>query len=172
MSQPKPLWLEFTGKRDYMLHKNWIDFWWKHGKKREWRMSCPKISALLSQHWRHSAHCDCLGSCWRAIALTEDCKHARKRFWHGPVLLRAKSPQASALTHKSNVSEKSPGKKCGLWPWCCVMLHITASRGSMVQKEAGGQEMWWRFWMSRVRETPPDLWVAVVIPGRSCAGFF
>lgn len=66
-------------------------------KEREWRMSCPKIRALLSQHWRHSAHCDCLGSCWRN-SLNEDCQHARKRFWHCPVLLSIKSTHASALS--------------------------------------------------------------------------
>lgn len=74
-------------------------------------MSCPKISALLSQHWRHSAQCDCLGSCWRAVSLNEDCKHAGKGFLHGPVLLRAKPTQASALTHDSNLSENGPGNK-------------------------------------------------------------
>lgn len=50
-------------------------------------MSCPKISALLSQHWRHSAHCDCLGSCWRAISLNEDCKHAGKKVLTWPCAL-------------------------------------------------------------------------------------
>lgn len=73
-------------------------------------MSCPKISASLSQHWRHSAQCDCLGSCWRAVSFNEDCKHeGKKGFWHGPVLRRAKPTQASALTHDSNLSMKSAG---------------------------------------------------------------
>lgn len=45
-------------------------------------MSCTKIRASLSQHWRHSARGDCLGSCWRAISLNEDCKHAAG-VWEG-----------------------------------------------------------------------------------------
>lgn len=97
-------------------------------KEREWRMSCPKISALLSQHWRHSAHCDCLGSCWRANSLNEDCQHARKRFWHCLVLLSTKSTQASALSHDSDLSKKRSGKKKGLQLQCYVSLFIVVRR--------------------------------------------
>lgn len=83
-------------------------------------MSCPKMTGLLSQHWGHSAQNDCLGSCWRAVSLNEDCKHAGKGFWHGPVLLRAKPAQTSALTHDSNLSEKESWERtvCHLWLWC------------------------------------------------------
>lgn len=84
-------------------------------------MSCPKISALLSQHWRHSAQCDCLGSCWRAVSLNEDCKHAGKGFRQGPGALKGQ-----AYTSVSTDSWFQPQWErswqetvCCLWLWCC-----------------------------------------------------
>lgn len=47
-------------------------------KKNRENDGCPvlKMSALLSQHWRHSGLWVCLGSCWRTVPLNGDCKHA------------------------------------------------------------------------------------------------
>lgn len=101
-------------------------------------MSYPKIRASLSQHWMHSAQCDCLGSCWRAVSLT-DCKHAGKRFRHGPVLLRAELTQVSALTHDPDLSEKSSGKEqCVTYGFGAAdATHTVASSGSMLENKAG-----------------------------------
>lgn len=97
-------------------------------------MSCTKISALLSLHWRHSAQCDCLGSCWRAVSLNEECKHAGKVLWHGPVLL-----QGYVYTSVSTDSWFQPQWEQS-WqetesPMTLVlwMLHIMASPGSVLE---------------------------------------
>lgn len=54
-------------------------------------MSCAKISVLLSLHWRHSAQCDCLGSCWKAVSLNEDCKHTGESAQTWPCALKGLS---------------------------------------------------------------------------------
>lgn len=98
-------------------------------------MSCPKISALLSQHWRHSAHCDCLGSCWRAISLNEDCKHAGKKVLTWPCALEG---QVYASTSTDSWFQPQWEESWQvLWLWCCVMLHIMASCGNLLKNEAG-----------------------------------
>lgn len=115
-------------------------------------MSCPKMSALLSQHWRHSAHCDCLGSCWRVNSLNEDCQHARKRFWHCLVPLSTRSAQVSVLSLAldSSLSKKRSGKKKFLKLQCRVRLFMIV--------RCWGQ-CWW-FWteLMSVTRRPPN-WV-------------
>lgn len=133
-------------------------------------MSSTKIRPLLSQHWRHSAPCDCLGSCWRAISLNEDCKHAggeKKGFWHGRVLFRAKSTQASALTHDSNLSEKSAAKECRL---LAAVESDATNHGILWQHVTKilKQKMWWRFWVSCARETCRSLWSPLAGTKWSC----
>lgn len=75
-------------------------------------MSSPKISALLSQHWRHSALCVTVWAAAGEQFLWMKTVNIQGKVLNWPWALRALPSQASELTQDSNLSESSGREQC------------------------------------------------------------